>query len=1047
MFSGIKNLIGVVTIHELDDLILVEGVPGYFIEKDIQKLWKTSRLSAGTFEKITRNSFSFHKFFTIDIVYILEEFTTNRKVGAGNARTARKILDALYEHTWLKNTKLGITRNLDYSKQKLFYKSPLAPQEAFFKKYDTVTAQYQLKGYLLNGAPGSGKAQPLDAHIKIPGGWTTMGEIKVGDTITSKNGGVTKVTGVYPQAKKEVYRLTFSDGRTTEACGEHLWNITRRKRISKNEVNQYFKETVNTYKLIEYLQGHLEKRIYIDLPDSEEQPNADLPIDPYLLGVLLGDGGITTMTPSITTPDVEIIEEIKKVLPENTKINFNYTGEKCPRYSITAIDGRINNLTSSLNELGLFGKRSYEKSIPDIYLLNTSTQQRLALLQGLMDTDGTINKQGAPSYSTTSYDLALKVQYLVRSLGGIASIGSRIPTFTYKNEKRNGRLAYQVNIRFKKPSDLFRLPKKKERTNDQGQYCNTLKLRLDSITPVGYKECQCISVDSPDHLYITNQFIVTHNTYMSMVLAEMLHSDHVIVICPINALYRVWKNSIETEYRDPPTFWIAADNKPYLNEKIIVCHYESLSKIQDLAKTLKGKITIILDESHNLNEITSARTQLFIELCNNITNKDVLWASGTPIKALGSESIPLLLTIDPFFTRSVAEDFKKIYGRDATKATDILSNRIQLISHVIEKKELNLQPPIIETFKVKISNGDDFTLDKVKEVMVKFIKERTDYYNSIYKESEEFFFKCIDYCEQFFNLNKSKYNNELINIKRYKQYVKLISDTSEYHLVKNEMKFCSDFEKQTIVPMLPGEWKEQFKDVKSIIKYVKLKIQGECLGRILGRMRIDCVKAISKGIDYVSFIESTQKKTLIFTSYVDVLEDCKDTLISLGQKPLLVYGKTNKDLNDTIEKFAKDETLNPLVATYASLSTAVPLTMADVMIMVNPAFRDYIHQQAISRLHRLGSNTQVYVWIASLDTGNKPNLSSRTIDILKWSQEQVAAITGVKSPFEVEAKGVVMESIDNDYIDDFMYKEVSLEEYFIDPTLENLKQKPTFLKW
>lgn len=1048
MFADIRRMVGSISIREVNDIIIVDGVPGYFIEKDISRIWKTSRVNANIFEKITRSSFSFHKFFTIDIVYILEEFTKNRRVGAANARTARKVLDALYENTWLKKTKEGVTRNLDFSKLKLFYKTPLEPQEAFFKKYNEVTAQYNLKGYLLNGAPGSGKAQPLDALIKVPGGWTTMGQVKIGDSVTAKNGSVTKVTGVYPQGQKDVYRLTFSDGRTTEACGEHLWNITRRKRISTSDTDQYFKETVTTYKLIEYLQGHLAKRIYIDLPDSETLNDIELPLDPYLLGVLLGDGSVTTMTPNITTPDNFIIDELRKVLPENTKITLHDSKDRCPRYSLTAINGRVNNLTESLIDLGLFGKRSYEKKIPDIYLLNTSTEQRLALLQGLMDTDGTVDEKGTSSYCTTSYDLALNVQYLVRSLGGIASIGIKKPTFTYKGEKKDGRLAYNVNIRFKKPSDLFRLPKKKERTNDNGQYCKTLKLRLDSVVPVGYKECQCISVDSPDHLYITNQFIVTHNTYMGMVLAEMLHSDHVIVVCPINAVYRVWKSSIETEYRNSPSYWIAAENNAFTNEKYLIAHYETLSKITDLVKTLKGKVTIILDESHNLNEMTSARTQLFIQVCNSVPNADVLWASGTPIKALGSESIPLLLTIDPFFTPEVAEDFKKLYGRDATKATDILNNRIQLISHVIEKKELNLLPPIIETFKVSIPNGDDFTLDAVKADMLKFIKERTEYYSSIAGESHDFFKKCLDHCEQFYSLNKIKYQQELNSLVRYRQYIKLIAQTSEYHLVKNEMKYCSDFEKDKIVPLLPGDWKDRFKDVKSIVKYVKLKIQGECLGRVLGKKRMECVKAVSNGIDYVKYIESTEKKTLIFTSYVEVLENCRDRLIELGQNPLTVYGKTNKDLNDIIESFAKNDTLNPLVATYPSLSTAVPLTMADVMIMINPPFRDYIHQQAISRIHRLGSNTQVYVWIAGLDTGNKPNLSSRTIDILKWSQEQVAAITGVKSPFEVDDKPLALESDNESFIDDYMYKEVSLEEYFIDPIPVSVKtQKPVFGNW
>lgn len=122
---------------------------------------------------------------------------------------------------------------------------------------------------------------------------------------------------------------------------------------------------------------------------------------------------------------------------------------------------------------------------------------------------------------------------------------------------------------------------------------------------------------------------------------------------------------------------------------------------------------------------------------------------------------------------------------------------------------------------------------------------------------------------------------------------------------------------------------------------------------------------------------------------------------SVGLSPLVVYGKTNNELAQIVGKFEKDEALNPLIATYNSLSTAVPLTMADTMLMINAPFRAYIQEQAISRIHRIGADTQTSVWQAFLDTGDVPNISTRSTEILAWSMQMVEEITGIKSPFQI----------------------------------------------
>lgn len=495
-------------------------------------------------------------------------------------------------------------------------------------------------------------------------------------------------------------------------------------------------------------------------------------------------------------------------------------------------------------------------------------------------------------------------------------------------------------------------------------------------------------------------------TLTSLILSECLRPERVIIVSPKLALNKVWEKHLKEEFKQPPTYWISNSGAKYEGQRYAVTHYDYLEKFLDEVKRFKdSKFVVILDESHNLNEIATLRTQLFIKLCDFIKAKHVVWASGTSIKAMGSESIPIFRTIDPRFTEPLQESFKKIYGKTATKGLDILSNRIGIMSYKIEKKQLKLQEPIIENISIKTPDADKYTLEAVKNEMLKFIEERTSYYASRRKQDQQAYDDCITY---FKNTLKSSQDKAAFD-----QYVRNVRtvQTTDPRDCPEEIKATNIYEKTVIAPKLKDqEMRVLFKDVKSIIKYTALKIQGECLGRVLGKKRMECTLSLATHFDYAKYIESTEKKTVVFTSYVEVLEKAQKTITELGYQPLVVYGKTNSELNAIVTMFETDKNINPIIATYNSLSTAVPLTVADAMIMLNAPFRDYVHQQAISRIHRLGADTQVYVYIAFLDTGAQPNMSTRTIDILRWSQSQVEAIMGIKSPFEVEDLSPSLES-------------------------------------
>jgi SNF2 family DNA or RNA helicase len=407
-------------------------------------------------------------------------------------------------------------------------------------------------------------------------------------------------------------------------------------------------------------------------------------------------------------------------------------------------------------------------------------------------------------------------------------------------------------------------------------------------------------------------------------------------------------------------------------------------------------MVIVLDESHNLNEIKSQRTQLFIELCKKTGCKNIIPASGTPVKAMGAELIPLLTVLDPLFTDRVQERYRKIFGKDGNKGLDILKNRMGMISHKIEKSALKLDKPIMKRLPVKMPTGDLYTLDAIRKVMEAFIQERVEFYKKRRKDDERFWERCLVLHEDTLRAAAQK-----MEYKKYRETLKTVIATPDPRYIGEEIAYTNLYEKKYFEPSLPKEMIKEFRDIKSIIKYTKLKIQGECLGRVLGRKRIECHVEMVKYIDFKGVADTTEKKTLVFTSFVEALTAAAAVCTSAGMSPLVVYGKTNNELASIVGKFEKDEKLNPLIATYNSLSTAVPLVMADTMIMINAPFRAYIQEQAISRIHRIGADTQTSVYQAFLDTGDKPNISTRSSEILAWSMEQVEAIMGIKSPFAV----------------------------------------------
>jgi replicative DNA helicase len=359
---------------------------------------------------------------------------------------------------------------------------------------------------IVAGRPSMGKAQPLDARIKTRTGWKEMGSLEVGDALASIDGAPSMVTGIYPQGVKQVYRITFSDGRSAECCDEHLWRVHYREWDEPR--------IVDTKKLRQMLtRKRYQQRIWIDMVSGDFGHDDELPIDPWALGAMLGDGSFRSGSPMFSTADHEMVEMMAEAVGSEVSINHQDRYD----YRLVATAARVNPLTEALRSLLLWGTASHDKFIPRLYR-TASRAARLALLQGLLDTDGWVEKFGAVRFCTSSFRLAKDVQELVWSLGGWCTHSPKASVYSYQGEKKQGRTAYVLNIHHPEPRSLFRLAHKRDRLPEK--YERSSKPVVVSIVPSRVVETQCISVSHSSHLYVTDEYVVTHNTSLALNIAE-----------------------------------------------------------------------------------------------------------------------------------------------------------------------------------------------------------------------------------------------------------------------------------------------------------------------------------------------------------------------------------------------------------------------------------------------------------------------------------------------------------------------------------------------
>lgn len=542
-------------------------------------------------------------------------------------------------------------------------------------------------------------------------------------------------------------------------------------------------------------------------------------------------------------------------------------------------------------------------------------------------------------------------------------------------------------------------------------------------------------------------------TLNSLFLMECLKCDTIVCIVPKNSLENVWAKTLSECFKNPVSFWVSSRMKPLdKGYRYYVTHYENLGNMVEFFKgegNKLGKVGVVVDEVHFLNEIKSTRTQKYLELVGPtcLNSQNILTMSGTPIKAMATELIPTLRALDPMFVGKAEEIFLNVFGKSTLRALDIISHRLGFMSYRVDKADVVPLDITRWTIQVPLKNGNEYTLDTVRMTMRDYVRERMEHYRKNEALYHDHYFAGIALYEKW--LFTSGSNTEKAQYQTYQDYIKTIRKGFDSKTMKVESVYCNAFEKNNILPLLEGDFKKNFKKAKSVYKYVELTILGEALGLVLAKIREQCNIDIALGIENAvmsnnatnekhivsvsDLINDATKKTIFFTNFVGVVSALEERLKSLGFKPLVVYGDTNKDLPKITKEFAENPDANPLIATFQSLSTAVPLTMANRVVMLNSPWRPHDYVQAESRAARLGQDSPVSVIDVFLDTKGVPNVSTRSKEVLDWASENVAAMLGVK----VDVEQISTESIEVDEIKDHPLMSLILSNEDLKDTFES----------
>lgn len=785
-------------------------------------------------------------------------------------------------------------------------------------EFKTKPFEYQKEGiaygltvdkYLNADDQGLGKALALETPILTNKGWKHIKNIHIGEILFDEKGNTCQVTNIFDHQNKNMYRITFSDNTNVVCCDEHLWTVyTVSSRRRKNKYRTLpLKDILNDIKI-----GNNYK-YYIPMCDPVKFEKKILPIHPYILGALIGDGCLLHQI-SFSTADDFMVQKINALLKQDNYILrpcksklYNYTLTKNVPYRTHY----INKFKTALKELGLMDKNSHNKFIPSIYKFST-VEDRIQLLQGLMDTDGYIAKNGTIQYTSCCEQLCNDVGELIESLGG-----TYLKSYKRIKEKFE---AWTLTIKLNPNIQPVTLPRKVERLNLKRIY-KPIRL-IKKIEYVGKQPARCITVNSPNNLFLINNFIVTHNTYQTLNTAILKRGGkHCLIICGYKSLLFNWAKEVEKHTNEKA--YVIGQRLGKRTKKLKVGKLpERMEDIQTLDKreefflitdinTLrqcikeeyikkngkkgtnktypfadaleewcrKGEIgRIIYDEFQTCKNFETDQTQSLLRLRSCPLK---IAATGTPIMNRNIDLYPLMVWLG-YETRNFWEFRERYCKLGGFKGKQIIGNK--------NNQELNAR---LSKFMIRRKKED--VLDLPEKIIIDEYLELDGKQWSLYEKTQKL---------ARAQLSQMKGNKVAL------------------------MASMLSMRKITSYP----QWVDE--NISESVKFERI-------------------------LQIVNEAFENNRKTIVFSNWSTPIYALEKLLQHYN--PAIITGDT-KDRMEQVEKFQNDTNCHVILGTIGAMGTGLTLTAASNVIFLDEPWNRALKDQATDRAYRIGTKYSVNVY-------------------------------------------------------------------------------------
>lgn len=778
------------------------------------------------------------------------------------------------------------------------------------------------KKCILADGMGSGKQQDVNTLIPTPNGYKRLGDIQVGDAVFGSNGKPCNVISVFPQGKKDLYEIEFTDNSKTNCGLEHLW-IVKDKVMNgrgKDWTVLSLKEIIK--RGIEYNKHSDTKptwkhnyKFRIPICQPVEYAEREHLIKPYLMGIMIGDGNLCNNSITISIPDneIETVDRITNLINENYTFHENRSGA-CPRYNLVKKKeyktlNQENIFLTEIRRLKINVKEN-NKFIPQEYMFD-SIENRIELLRGLMDSDGTISKKNNKiSYSTTSYKLANDIVELVQSLGGLSYIR------TYDRCKEGKSIEYSVSIKIE--ICPFHLERKKNRYTITPNKPKYLVKSIKSIKLTHQNEAVCIKVDSTDESYLTNNYIVTHNTTTATVASICTNVNKILIICPAS-VKSTWKREL-LYYVDEKDIQIVNGSTWEKSTKFTIINYD------------------ILDNFYTIPKETYADEEETLDEDGKVVKKLVLKAKKSTKKSVIEECMKN--------SKLFQENFQCVIVDEVHRMVNNKSIRYQVIEDLFKRT----RPPFRFLLTGTPMTNKPMNLYYILKLINAEITDDYRFYVKRYCGGREMILrtgKKIMMANDATNLDELREKIKHIYIRRLlsqmTDMVKKNIEVKEYDLNEKQLEKYNKLWDEYVKA-------QEEKGVDNSEDYRQL-VEGTIVRQYLAK------EMIPNTIHLAEEILDNDEKVIISCTYTEEVNELKK---HFGKTAVVYDGKmTTKQKDKSEYEFMNNPKIKVFIGQIDSASVGLTLTAATKLIFNSFSFSSHVLKQMEDRIYRLTQTKDV----------------------------------------------------------------------------------------